>query len=86
MGSDDRNFRNHYYDKMGLHAVEEKKSLESMLSEDKIDVNKMMTFCLNFSLPVITRPLVWKVLLTVLPPHAGRIHSQADNEFSIFFL
>ena len=69
MAVEERNFRNQYYDKMGFRCVEEKKSLESMLASDKIDVKKMTTFCLNFSLPIVTRPLVWKVLLTVLPPH-----------------
>merc|ERR1711990_494983 len=40
-----------------------------MLSSDTIDVRKMTAFCLRFSLPNLLRPLVWKVLLTVLPPH-----------------
>lgn len=69
MAAEERNFRNQYYDKMGFRVVEEKKSLETMLSSDTIDVKKMTAFCLRFSLPIVTRPLVWKVLLTVLPPH-----------------
>jgi len=72
MASEERNvpnIRNKYYDKMGFRAVEEKKSMEAMLFSDTIDVKKMTTFCLKFSLPIVTRPLAWKVLLTVLPPH-----------------
>ena len=61
MAAEERNFRNQYYDKMGFRVVEEKKSLETMLSSDTIDVKKMRTFCLRFCLPIVTRPLVWKV-------------------------
>jgi len=69
MAVEERNFRNQYYDKMGFRVVEEKKSIEAMMGGDIIDIKRMTTFCLKFALPVIFRPLVWKVLLTVLPPH-----------------
>ncbi|XP_019622491.1 PREDICTED: TBC1 domain family member 7-like [Branchiostoma belcheri] len=64
-----RNFRSHYYEKVGFRGVEEKKSLEILLKEETIALNKLQTFVLRFPLPALFRPLVWKVLLGVLPVH-----------------
>ncbi|XP_063957341.1 TBC1 domain family member 7-like isoform X2 [Lytechinus pictus] len=64
-----RNFRSHYYEKVGFRGVEEKKSLEILLSEDPVDIDKLGTFCARFSVPAMFRPLVWKLILGILPPH-----------------
>ncbi|XP_077979192.1 TBC1 domain family member 7-like [Glandiceps talaboti] len=67
--TDERNFRSHYYEKVGFKGVEEKKSLEILLKEDPLDVDKLTTFCQRFPVPAIHRPFVWKVVLGVLPVH-----------------
>lgn len=64
-----RNFRSVYYEKVGFRGVEEKKSLEILLKDDRWDIEKLCTFCQRFPLPSMYRMLVWKVLLGILPPH-----------------
>ncbi|KAM8967321.1 TBC1 domain family member 7-like [Pelodytes ibericus] len=64
-----RNFRSVYYEKVGFRGVEEKKSLEILLKDDRLDIEKLCTFCQRFPLPSMYRILVWKVLLGILPPH-----------------
>ncbi|XP_023567924.1 TBC1 domain family member 7 isoform X2 [Octodon degus] len=64
-----RNFRSVYYEKMGFRGVEEKKSLEILLKDDPLDIEKLCTFSQRFPLPSMYRALVWKVLLGILPPH-----------------
>lgn len=58
-----------YYEKVGFRGVEEKKSLEILLKDDRWDIEKLCTFCQRFPLPSMYRMLVWKVLLGILPPH-----------------
>ncbi|XP_038051493.1 TBC1 domain family member 7-like [Patiria miniata] len=67
--TDGRNFRSHYYEKVGFRGVEEKKSLQILLKEDPLDVGKLSMFCLRFPLPAMFRPLVWKIILGIVPPH-----------------
>lgn len=71
MAADDpqRNFRSAYYEKVGFRGVEEKKSLEILLKDDPLDVEKLGTFSQRFPLPSVHRILVWKVLFGILPPH-----------------
>uniref|UniRef100_W5N6B0 TBC1 domain family member 7 n=1 Tax=Lepisosteus oculatus TaxID=7918 RepID=W5N6B0_LEPOC len=64
-----RNFRSAYYEKVGFRGVEEKKSLEILLKDDRLDVEKLCTFSQRFPLPSMYRIFVWKVLLGILPPH-----------------
>ncbi|KAG9479238.1 TBC1 domain family member 7 [Eleutherodactylus coqui] len=64
-----RNFRSVYYEKVGFRGVEEKKSLEILLKDERWDIEKLCTFCQRFPLPSMYRILVWKVLLGILPPH-----------------
>ncbi|XP_070564783.1 TBC1 domain family member 7-like isoform X2 [Ptychodera flava] len=66
---DERNFRSHYYEKVGFKGVEGKKSLEILLKEDPLDNDKLTTFCHRFPVPGIYRPFVWKIVLGVLPIH-----------------
>ncbi|KAG8520646.1 TBC1 domain family member 7 [Galemys pyrenaicus] len=67
-----RNFRSVYYEKVGFRGVEEKKSLEILLKDDRLGefhIEKLCTFSQRFPLPSMYRALVWKVLLGILPPH-----------------
>ncbi|XP_007487995.1 TBC1 domain family member 7 isoform X2 [Monodelphis domestica] len=64
-----RNFRSVYYEKVGFRGVEEKKSLEILLKDDPLDIEKLCTFSQRFPLPSMYRGLVWKVILGILPPH-----------------
>ncbi|KAG7488406.1 hypothetical protein MATL_G00034170 [Megalops atlanticus] len=70
-----RNFRSAYYEKVGFRGVEEKKSLEILLKDNPLDVEKLCTFSQRFPLPSMYRVHVWKVLLDrtglgILPPHS----------------
>ncbi|KAK6490691.1 UNVERIFIED_CONTAM: hypothetical protein FKN15_031782 [Acipenser sinensis] len=65
-----RNFRSIYYEKVGFRGVEEKKSLEILLKDVPLDVEKLCTFSQRFPLPSMYRILVWKVILGILPPHS----------------
>lgn len=65
-----RNFRSAYYEKVGFRGVEEKKSLEIVLKDNPLDVEKLSTFSQRFPLPSMYRIHVWKVLLGILPPHS----------------
>ncbi|KAF6345801.1 TBC1 domain family member 7 [Rhinolophus ferrumequinum] len=62
-----RNFRSVYYEKVGFRGVEEKKSLEILLKDDRLDIEKLRTFSQRFPLPSMYRALVWKVLLGTRP-------------------
>ncbi|XP_029285760.1 TBC1 domain family member 7 [Cottoperca gobio] len=65
-----RNFRSSYYEKVGFRGVEEKKSLEILLKDNPLDLEKLSTFSQRFPLPLMYRTHVWKVLLGILPPHS----------------
>lgn len=64
--SDERNFRTYYYDKFGIGGVEEKKSLEILLKEKPISVEKLKQFCLRFAMPAMYRNYVWKLILDII--------------------
>jgi len=64
-----RNFRSHYYEKVGFRGVEEKKSLDILLAERPVDLARVQNFCLRFPLPSIYRLQVWQLCLGVLPRH-----------------
>jgi len=68
MGSE-KNFRSHYYEKVGFRGVEEKKSLDLLLGERPLDLDRIHNFCLRFPLPGIYRAQVWQLLLGVLPTY-----------------
>lgn len=52
---DSRNFRLVFYEKMNIRSVEEKKSLEILLKESPVDINKLKNFLRLFSVPAIQR-------------------------------
>ena len=60
---DDRNFRSHYYEKVGFRGVEERKTLEVLWSDDPLNIDKFCSFALKHSLPSCDRLQVWKVCL-----------------------
>ena len=61
--ADQRNFRSQYYEKVGFRGVDERKTLELLLSEDPINLNKLQNFALQFSIPSFDRIIVWKFML-----------------------
>ncbi|XP_033107779.1 TBC1 domain family member 7-like [Anneissia japonica] len=77
--TEDRNFRSHYYEKVGFRGVEEKKSLQILLKDDPLDDQKLAVFCQRFPVPVMYRQLVWKVLLGILPVHQS-VHQFVWNQ------
>lgn len=86
MATDERNFRSSYYEKVGCRSVEEKKSLEILLKDNKtLDKVKLQQFCLRFTVPGIYRNLVWKVLFDVLPIHVDShkfVMEQREQEYN----
>ncbi|TPX33508.1 hypothetical protein SmJEL517_g03661 [Synchytrium microbalum] len=62
-----RNFRKNYYRLVGVQTVEVKVSLESAFAGDVLDLERLTKLCLWVRIPHLYRPLVWKVLLGVLP-------------------
>ncbi|XP_052800444.1 TBC1 domain family member 7-like isoform X1 [Mya arenaria] len=73
--SDERNFRSYYYEKVGFRAIEEKKSIELLLKDKPIDVEKLRQYCLRFPVSARYRHYLWKVILGVIPA------SQDSQEF-----
>ena len=61
--AEQKNFRSQYYKKVGFHGVDERKTLELLLNEDPINLNKLKNFALQFSIPSFDRILVWKFML-----------------------
>lgn len=61
------NFRMLYYDTLGLKNVNQRKTLELLLSEDPLNQDKLRSFSHQFILPATYRSLVWKVLLDIAP-------------------
>lgn len=62
-----RNFRSSYYEKVGCRSVEEKKSLEILLKENPVQVNKLRQFLRLFAVPSIHRSLLYSLALNVYP-------------------
>ncbi|KAH9496675.1 TBC1 domain member 7 [Bulinus truncatus] len=75
MMDQERNFRTHYYEKVGFRAVEEKKSIEILLKEQPIKKEKLIQFCLRYGVPAMYRIYVWKIILGILPTN------QASQEY-----
>jgi len=63
------NFRKAYYGSLGVQVVEIKPSVESALSGDELDLEKLSKLCLWVRIPHSYRSTVWKVLLGVLPTY-----------------
>lgn len=63
MAEHERNFRTHFYEKVGFRTVEEKKSIEILLKEQPIKKEKLIQFSLRFGVPAMYRIYVWKIIL-----------------------
>jgi hypothetical protein len=64
---DARNFRSIYYEKVGCRSVEEKKSLEILLKENPVYKQKLFQFLKLFSVPTVSRGLLYNLALDVYP-------------------
>ncbi|XP_030370296.1 TBC1 domain family member 7 [Scaptodrosophila lebanonensis] len=69
MTTDERNFRSSYYEKVGCHGVEEKKSLNKLLQDGIRDRNKLKQFCISYTVPADQRSLLWGLIMGILPLH-----------------
>lgn len=69
MTTDERNFRSSYYEKVGCHSVEEKKSLNKLLQDNIRNHVKLKQFCLSYTVPTTHRSLLWNIILGVMPLH-----------------
>lgn len=69
MTTDERNFRSSYYEKVGCHSVEEKKSLNKLLQDNTRNHVKLKQFCLSYTVPTTHRSLLWHIILGVMPLH-----------------
>ncbi|XP_041367841.1 TBC1 domain family member 7-like [Gigantopelta aegis] len=82
--TEERNFRTCYYEKFGFLGVEEKKSIEILLKEQPLDVEKLRIFCLRFPVPAMYRLYLWKILLGILPanqPSHDFVMKQRTQQF-----
>lgn len=70
---DGRNFRQTYYEKVGFKGVEEKRSLEMILNERPLDVNRLTQFTCRFNLPDVHRERVWLLLLGMSSSSCSRL-------------
>ncbi|XP_065844639.1 TBC1 domain family member 7-like isoform X2 [Oscarella lobularis] len=80
-----RNFRSGYYGTLGVSGIDEKKKLEKLLLDEKIDLELLKRICLQFHTPSMHRPLVWKLLLDVLPVYRD-IHETVTEQHSSRYL
>ena len=52
---DDRNFRSHYYEKVGFRGMDERKTLDTILKDDPISIEKCANFALRCNIPAVDR-------------------------------
>ncbi|XP_033752443.1 TBC1 domain family member 7-like isoform X2 [Pecten maximus] len=69
-GHDERNFRTYYYEKFGIGGVDEKKSLEILLKEQPLNIEKLRQFSLRFQVPAMYRIHLWKAILGITPANS----------------
>ncbi len=63
IGKDDKNFRSHYYEKVGFRGVDERKTLDVLLQEDPFNIDKFCNFGQKCTIPYNDRINVWKIIL-----------------------
>ena len=69
----DYRIRSNYFEKLGVKGVEEKKSLEILLKEQSLDLEKLTQFCLKFPVPATYRIYLWKLLLGIFLFYRSKI-------------
>ena len=52
---EDRNFRSHYYEKVGFRGMDERKTLDLILKDDPISLEKCVNFALRCTIPTSDR-------------------------------
>lgn len=82
--ADERNFRSIYYEKVGCKSVEERKSLETLLKEDPINLIKLKNFCLRFTTPTSHRQILWNLLLGTTPLHQQARHFVMEQRVIVY--
>lgn len=63
---EDRNFRSHYYERVGfrgINVVDVKKTLASLMAEEPLDADKCAYFALKCPVPNAVRLQLWKTIL-----------------------
>jgi len=87
-----RNFRTAYLQTLGFHGVQDgvqvKLSLQTVLSDPVIDLEKLSKLCTNYGLPAQYRVISWKLLLGVLPRHRDNwdfVQQQRDEQFQTVY-
>ena len=56
---EDRNFRSHYYEKVGFRGMDERKTLDLILKDDPISLEKCVNFALRCTIPTSDRYMRW---------------------------
>ena len=83
-GKDDRNFRSHYYEKVGFRSVDERKTIDALLGEDPVSVSKCSQFALSCAVPSSRRCELWKVILgvsAVYPNNRDHVHKWRQKAY-----
>ncbi len=68
---DDKNFRSHYYERVGFRGVDERKTVDALLAEDPVSVPRCSAFALKCAVPADRRTRLWAAVLGVASAHAG---------------
>ncbi|XP_061391941.1 TBC1 domain family member 7 [Musca vetustissima] len=84
MTADERNFRSSYYEKVGCHSVEEKKSLNKLLQDNIRNHVKLKQFCLSYTVPTTHRSLLWNIILGVMPLHKNSTEFIMDQRKAVY--
>ncbi|XP_075148088.1 TBC1 domain family member 7 [Haematobia irritans] len=84
MTTDERNFRSSYYEKVGCHSVEEKKSLNKLLQDNIRNHVKLKQFCLSYTVPITHRSLLWNIILGVMPLHKNSTEFIMDQRKDVY--
>ncbi len=58
-----KNFRSHYYDKVGFRGVDERKVVDGLLAQSPVSISKCASFALKCSVPGDRRRQLWKLIL-----------------------
>jgi hypothetical protein len=53
--SEDRNFRSHYYEKVGFRGMDERKMLDNILKDDPVSHEKCVNFAVRCTIPASDR-------------------------------
>ena len=60
---EDKDFRSHYYERVGFRGVDERKMLDSLLREDPVSLNRCAAFALKCTVPSDRRRALWEAVL-----------------------